>query len=137
MRRALLTVLLSAMLVAFVGCTTYTSVAPRSTVPLEDLATTATYDVIGPAQGTSSGGMLFGFIRVGGEKKNGVVAGSRPIPNPVLRAAIYNSIESVPGADALLAPRWSIESKNYFIYSELTATVKGKALRFNRSGRSE
>ena len=137
MRRALSTVLLSAMLVVFAGCTSYSSVLPRSTVPLENLATTATYDVIGPAQGTSSGVLLFGFIPVGVEKKCGVVAGSRPILNPVLRAAIYNAIESVPDADALLAPRWHIESKDYFIYRELTATVKGKAVRFNISGLPE
>ncbi len=134
MRGALSAVLLSAMLVVFVGCTTYSNVAPRYTVPLDNLATTATYDVIGPALGTSSGGLLFGFIPVGTEKKSGVVADSRPILNPVLRAAIYNAIESVLGADALLAPQWSIESKNYFIYSDVTATVKGKAVRFNISG---
>jgi hypothetical protein len=133
MRRALSTVLLSAMMVVFVGCTTYTHVAPANGVGLSDTIDT---DVIGPAQGSSSGAVLFGLISIGGESKSGVVAGSRPQLNPVLKAAIYNAIDSVPGADALIAPRWSIESTNYplsFIYCKVTATVKGKAVRFNVS----
>ena len=120
-------------MVVFVGCTTYTHVAPANGVGLSDTIDT---DVIGPAQGSSSGAVLFGLISIGGESKSGVVAGSRPQLNPVLKAAIYNAIDSVPGADALIAPRWSIESTNYplsFIYCKVTATVKGKAVRFNVS----
>lgn len=49
------------------GCTSMTNSLPSASVPLEKLKTDATYDVIGPATGTASGGTLFGFIPVGGE----------------------------------------------------------------------
>ena len=117
------------------GCVSYSRVAPMSDVEevqLAELQTTATYDIIGNATGSATGGKLFGFIPIGGEKKFGRV-GSMLTANPVVRAAIYNSMESVPTADALLAPRYAIKSSNYIIYSEQTVTVKGKAVRYNNS----
>lgn len=117
------------------GCQSYLNVSPLGAVEpvqLAELKTTATYDIIGEAQGSATGGRLFGFIPVGGENKVGQV-GSMIIVNPVVRAAIYNAIESVPTADTLLAPRYSIKSSNYIIYSEQTVTVKGKAVRYNKS----
>lgn len=103
-------------------------------VPLEELKTSATYDVLGEATGTSSGGKLFGLFRLGGERKVGQLSGSFLV-NPVESAAVYNAIESVPTADALIAPRWSKEVSNYIIYMSETVTVKGKAIRYNTSAK--
>lgn len=117
------------------GCVSYSSVAPMGgvgAVQLAELKTTATYDIIGDATGSATGGRLFGFIPIGGENKVGQV-GSMMVFDPVVRAAIYNAIESVPAADTLLAPRYSVKSSNYIVYSEQTVTVKGKAVRYNKS----
>jgi len=122
------------------GCISYTNKAPSGYVPLAELKTTATYDVIGDAIGTSTGATLFGFIRVGGENKSGTVGGMLPLNpmekmNPVENAAVYNAIESVPTADSLLAPRYSHKVSDYVIYKEETVTVKAKAIRYNVSGK--
>ena len=128
----------------FVGCTTMAKGMPSVSVPLQGLNTTDSYYIIGPAEGTSTGGYLFGFIPVGVEYKAGSIAGAGQMSllrggagrpggfSPVARAAVYNAIESVPEADALLAPRWEKVTKNYLIYSEQTVTVKGKAVRYGR-----
>lgn len=118
------------------GCMSMSKVAPTSGVPLEALKTTATYDVLQDTEGTSTGAVLFGFIPIGVENKNGVIATGVPtVMDPVSRAAVYNAIEAVPTADAMLAPRWNKIVKNYFIYKELTVTVKGKAIRYNPSAK--
>ena len=101
-------------------------------IPLGAVETTATYDIIGEAVGTSSGGKLLGIFRVGGENKVGQIGGFMLL-NPVEAAAVYNAIESVPTADALIAPRWSKTVENYLIYSSERVTVKGKAIRYNVS----
>ena len=138
-KRQVLTFALVVCMGFLVGCSTMSNSVPGTGVPLAELTTTATYDVLGPTQGTSSGGTLFWFIPIGGEKKSGSIAMAGAIRTPfqmmapVKAAALYNAIEAKPGADALLAPRWEIVTKNYFIYSDMTATVKGKAIRINQS----
>jgi hypothetical protein len=47
----------------------------------------------------------------------------------------YNAIESVPTADALLAPRFASKMSNSIVYVEETVTVKGKAIRYNVSAK--
>jgi hypothetical protein len=118
------------------GCTTMYNAAPRVYPPLAEVKTTATYDVIGPAEGTSSASYLFWIIPLSGENKSGSI-GSSFVPiseySAVEQAAIYNAIESVPGADALVSPRMSMVRHNYVIFVEDTVTVKGKAIRYNPS----
>ena len=138
------------------GCVGYRSSAPGVCMPLRNAKTTASFDVIGNAEGSASGGTLFGFIAIGGERKSGRL-GSIPSDekvvssvffppllrywwkmssssmDPVEQTALYNAIESVPSADMLLMPRTHVESSNYIVYSEKTVTVKGKAIRLNKS----
>lgn len=105
--------------------------------PLGAMTTTATYDVIGPAQGTASQTLLFGFIPLGAERKVGTIATGSfgQYYSPITRAAIYDAIEAVPTADALISVRFNRKVDNYFIYSEETVTVKGKAVRYNISAK--
>ena len=117
------------------GCMSASNSVPGGGVPISALGTTATYDIIGDAVGTSSGAKLFGFIPIGCEQKFGQIAGGYPIMNPIARAAVYNAVESAPTADAILAPRFSTKSKNYVVFSEETVTVKGKAIRYNVSAK--
>ncbi|HPB12181.1 MAG TPA: hypothetical protein PLU38_01965 [Kiritimatiellia bacterium] len=116
------------------GCASFSNKIAQQDIPLEMLRTTATYDIIGEATGTATGGKLFGFISIGGEEKYGQL-GNMILVSPVEKAAVYNAIESVPTADALLAPRFSSKRSNYLIYSEESVTVKGKAIRYNVSAK--
>ncbi len=135
MKKASIVAILASASLGLTGCITASNSASRGEIPLAALSTTATYDVIGDAVGTSSGAMLFGIIPIGCENKIGQIGGGAPILNPVVGAAVYNAIESVPTADALLATRVSTKSKNYIIYKEDTVTVKGKAIRYNGSAK--
>ena len=55
------------------------------------------------------------------------------LPNPGFRAkeaAVFRAIESVPGADAIISPRFYVEKEKRFIwYQRACVTVKGKAIR--------
>ena len=137
-----LKILCLSMVLGFVvlstGCTTMVAKVSATGVPLAELQTTATYDVIGSAKGSATGATLFGFIPIGGGsvKKIGMIATGMPYqrpPLPIEDEAIYNAIESVKGADAIIAPRWHIKVNNYVIYQEKTVTVQAKAIRYNPS----
>lgn len=52
------------------GCVSQNSAISAHSVS-KPLGTTATYDVLGDAQGSATGGVLFGFIPVGMERRNG------------------------------------------------------------------
>jgi len=134
MKRLCFSLAAACVLSGLTGCVSQSNKIGLGSVPLEEVKTTATYDIIGPATGTSTRGKLFGFIPIGGERKAGQLGGMMLI-NPVESAAVYNAIESVPTADALIVPRWSKTISNYLVYSEETVTVKGKAIRFNPSAK--
>ena len=111
------------------GCVSKSASIPDVGTPDIPFSTTATVDVLGPAQGISSGGILFGFIPIGCEKKSGSTGGYNS--DPVAKAAVYNAIESVPGADALISPRYKANITNYIVYKKKTVAVQGKAIRYN------
>jgi len=135
MRRYLVIGGILAVVALLSGCTSMANSAPGADLHLREMKTSDTYHIIGPTTGTSTGGYLFGFIPVGMERKSGQVAfGTFPVGgiNPVVRAAVYNAIDAIPEADALIVPRWESLKKNYIVYSELTVTVKGKAIRYGK-----
>ena len=145
MKTRLLSVLaVSAMIGLLAGCTSFRSSVPQITeVPMGAISTTATYDIIGEAVGTASGTYLFGCIPVGVEHKTGFIVDSRiravgrvaVLRSRVESVAIYNAIESVPGTDAIIVPRWHIETAHHLFWWTVTATVKGKAVRYNVSAK--
>jgi hypothetical protein len=120
--------------------------APGRGLPLDPLKTTATYEIIGPTEGSSGGtSFLGGLFKSGFEDKcgdwgqefrgsglGGFWSGAKGM---ALNAAQYNAIENLPEADALLSPRWTIEETNYFLYSTVKATVKGKGIRYNQAAK--
>ena len=132
MRNVSLVLLLLAVVMS-AGCSMSGNSIPQGYVGrigLQNMSTTSSYEILGPAEGTSTGGRLFFIIPIGMENKFGNIGVMNPFQNPVQAAAVYNAIESVPDADMIIAPRFSIVSKNYLIYREDTVTVKGKAVRF-------
>lgn len=61
----------------------------------------------------------------------GIIPGILPDTEKTARQiATYKAIEGIPGADALLAPRYR-DSRTYFplLYNKVCSTVKGKAIR--------
>lgn len=116
------------------GCqTSYNAIqsAGSPSVSLAPMATQASYEILGDAKGTSSGAILFGVFKLEGEDKSGSV-GMRFLKDPVKDAATYNAIESVPGADAIIATRSEREVTDWIIYKKETVTVKGKAIRYKK-----
>jgi len=100
MKAVCMAVMMIGVLALASGCTALTNTAPGGAVPLADLGTTATYDVLGPAVGTSTGGYLFGFIPVGMDNKSGAIATGTPsFYTPVQSAAIYNAIVVIENID--------------------------------------
>ena len=132
-QRVMLCIAAALVVMLTAGCAT----AIRSTpgvLPLGDPSTSATYDILGDTEGTSSGILLFGIFVITGESKVGSVGGGPVLfPCPIEAAAIYNAIEAKEGADALIAPRWKMEATNYVLWLKKTATCKGKAIRYNPS----
>jgi len=52
-----------------------------------------------------------------------------PSSNKAKQSAIYNAVQSVPNADAIINPRFHEESYSVGIwYNKTTVTVKGKAI---------
>lgn len=83
--------------------------------------------------GSASEILLFGFIPLFGPDKfaDGVAYGY--VGNSLLNAdpygsvksgAAYNAIKS-SGSDLIVAPRYNIESTNYFLFKKVNATVSG------------
>ncbi len=120
-----------------IGCSGLSTAIPEGQPELK-ISTNTTWEVIGSAEGSSSGVMVLGIIPIGMENKAGFIAGRTnyfraydPIAhNRVMRAAIYNAIESVPDADALIAPRYEAKTRNFLLFQTQSITVKGKAIRY-------
>lgn len=105
------------------------------------LRSEATFDILGPVEASAEGAYLFRVFGLGIENKTGCI-GSGLAPSfytPVQKVAVYNAIESMPEADAIIAPRWEITRKNkyLFFYVEEKVTLKAKAIRFNTSNASK
>lgn len=152
MRRWLFTCLAVGLL-ALTGCRTQGNTSPMTFPVLDSPKTTATYDVLQEAEGSSEGGTILFFIPLGLEDKVGQGDALEATPGGnwlvdilevvtlgllefdpagrVKRSALYNAIDAQPGADAILYPRYNTERTNFLIYQHMKATVKGKAVRFN------
>lgn len=131
-------VLIVAMVVAGLGtgCTSLRNVTQEKDPSLY-VRTRATFDILGPVEASAEGAYVLGFIGIGIENKTGCI-GSGLAPafyTPVQKVAVYNAIESMPEADAIIAPRWEIKRSNkyLFFYVEEKVTLKAKAIRYNTS----
>jgi len=108
-----------------------------ATPALQPMASCAKYEIIGDATGTASGSTLLMLFNIGGDNSTGSVVTSSAVPrigvvDPVNASAIYHAIESVPGADAIMAPRYTVAQNGIpFIFSARTVTVKGKAVKYS------
>ncbi|CAM3457221.1 hypothetical protein BZK31_12475 [Pseudomonas floridensis] len=119
------------------GCVSYNVSQP--TAPLEGSVKTdlkADVKVGGVISGESSTNILFNFLSFGGDTRfaDGVAYGGTSggglglaLPDPVSTtkaAAAYKAVKS-SGADLIVAPRYEVSVKDYFIFKQVGVKVTG------------
>lgn len=120
------------------GCVSYNVSQP--TAPLEGSVKTdlkADVKVGGTITGESSTNILFNFLTFGGDTQfaDGVAYGGSsgggglglPLPDPISTAkaaAAYKAVKS-SGADLIVAPRYEVNVKDYFIFKKVDVKVTG------------
>ena len=142
MKRNVVLVLAVSLLGIMIGCKSSSCSMPghgAGSFGLAEIQTDATYDIVGPIEGSGSHTYILGFIPTclfSSDKKCGTFVGaSCPFRAPfAVQEAAYNAIESNPEVDAILSPRWHVESNWYLLFSTSKATLKGKGVRYNISG---
>lgn len=121
------------------GCVSYNVSQPSA--PLDGTVKTdlkADVKVGGTISGQSSTNILFNFLAFGGDSQfaDGVTYGGAsgggaglalPFPDPVATtkaAAAYKAVKS-SGADLIVAPRYEVSVKDYFVFKRVDVTVTG------------
>ncbi|XYQ95074.1 hypothetical protein ACTABX_26620 [Pseudomonas syringae] len=121
------------LIAATSGCVSYNVSQP--TAPLEGTVKTdlkADVKVGGTISGESSTNVLFNFLSIGGDTQfaDGVASGGGmglALPDPVSTAkaaAAYKAVKS-SGADLIVAPRYEVNVKDYFIFKKVNVKVTG------------
>ncbi|WP_122614011.1 hypothetical protein [Pseudomonas viridiflava] len=125
------------LIAATSGCVSYNVSQP--TAPLEGTVKTdlkADVKVGGTISGESSTNVLFNFLSIGGDTQfaDGVAYGGASgggmglaLPDPVSTAkaaAAYKAVKSY-GADLIVAPRYEVNVKDYFIFKKVNVKVTG------------
>lgn len=115
------------------GCTTFESNAPRVPMGYLNFAPLSPdeYEILGNAEGTASVGHFL-FFPFGDYNLYGSLGGGGTGffgSGSSRGAAMYKAIESVPGADALLAVRSKSEGFEMILFGQSKTTVKGKAIK--------
>ncbi|WP_122571218.1 hypothetical protein [Pseudomonas viridiflava] len=125
------------LIAATSGCVSYNVSQP--TAPLEGTVKTdlkADVKVGGIISGESSTNVLFNFLSIGGDTQFadgvayvGASGGGMglALPDPVSTAkaaAAYKAVKS-SGADLIVAPRYEVNVKDYFIFKKVDVKVTG------------
>lgn len=110
------------------GCTTATIPGvPFGRLDFQSLSSSE-YKILGDAEGTGHAGHVL-FIPFGDTGIRGCIGSMFQPAGSAYSAAMYNAIESVPGADAILLPRSNGKTVEFLLFGESTVTVKGKAIK--------
>lgn len=119
------------------GCVSYNMSQPTASLS-GDVKTDLKADVkVGETiSGESSTNVLFGWLSIGGDNQfaDGVSYGGAsgdgmglPLPDPVSNAkaaAAYKAVKS-SGSDLIVAPRYEVTVKDYFIFKQVNVKVTG------------
>lgn len=118
------------------GCVSYNASQPSS--PIESAVKTdlkADVTVGEEITGKSAVNILFGVLKIGGDSQfadgvayggdsGGGLSGLLDPVSAVKSAAAYKAVKS-SGADLIIAPRYEVTQKDYFIFKQVDVTVKG------------
>ncbi|HEY0287503.1 MAG TPA: hypothetical protein VGC62_10905 [Pseudomonas sp.] len=119
------------------GCVSYNMSQPAASLS-GDVKTDLKADVkVGEViQGESSTNVLFGWLNIGGDTQfaDGVSYGGAsgggmglPLPDPISStkaAAAFKAVKS-SGSDLIVAPRYEVTVKDYFIFKQVGVKVTG------------
>jgi hypothetical protein len=139
MKKLWMSAAVATLIVTTSGCVSYNAsqpVAPLDSTVKADLK--ADVKVGGTITGESSTNILFNFLAFGGDTQfaDGVTYGGAgasggglalPFPDPVATtkaAAAYKAVKS-SGADLIVAPRYEVNVKDYFIFKKVDVKVTG------------
>ncbi|MCD5995362.1 hypothetical protein KDX38_17700 [Pseudomonas sp. CDFA 602] len=137
MKKLWMSAAVATLIAATSGCVSYNVSQP--TAPLEGMVKTdlkADVKVGGTITGESSTNILFNFLSIGGDTQfaDGVAYGGAgggglglALPDPVSTtkaAAAYKAVKS-SGADLIVAPRYEVSVKDYFIFKKVDVKVTG------------
>jgi hypothetical protein len=124
-----LLVLAAAVMLA-VGCQS-TTIVPNYSAPPINLQPIAAPELVGDATGSSEGTIILGFITLGVPSKYGSLPGAGMLPAcKIERNALYNALQKVPTADALVCPVMTIDETNYFVFKKKKVDVRAKAVKY-------
>jgi hypothetical protein len=133
--KIIITSVLSATTLLMAGCASTLQV-DRGTVQAVANLDRDQYEIVGNVEGQASVSYVFFFFPTGAKPQSGVlfnpyfVCPFGPPPGPVMGMAIYNAIESQPGVDMIIAPRFESEVKGFPpFYWTTTVKVKGKGIK--------
>jgi len=94
------------------------------------------YEILGEAQGEASISYVFFFFPIGAKPEMGILYNPQiaapfgSATGQVKGMALYNAIESVPGADMIIVPRYESTVKGFPpLYWTTTVKVKGKGIK--------
>lgn len=128
---------LSLIIAAATGCASYNASQPSAAIDSSVKADLKADVVVGDAiTGQSSVNILFGVLKIGGDSQfaDGIAYGGAassglsglgfdPVSD-VKSAAAYKAVQA-SGGDLIVAPRYEVSVKDYFIFKKVDVTVKG------------
>jgi len=132
MSRFTVCAVLAVALVLALGCQS-TTVVPNYTAPPIALQPIAAPELVGDATGSADGIVILNipWLTFGVESKYGSLPGAGPMPScKIERNAMYNAIQNVPDADALVCPVLTIDETQYFVFKKKAVDVKAKAVKY-------
>lgn len=131
MKHIFIAVTLVFSLMAMTGCSAINASQPSGALDVTTSSDLKADIAVGEKiSGTSSMDILFGIFKLGADSKfaDGVSYGTAFNPfdttAAVKAAAAYKAVYA-SGADVIVAPRYEIEVKDYFVLKQVTAKVTG------------
>ena len=116
-----------------VGCQA-TTVSPNYTSPPVNLEPSTTYELVGDATGSAEGTVILGLFTIGVESKFASLPGPSlgPLPScAVEKNAMYNAMQDVEDADALVCPVVTIDETNYVVFKKKKVDIRAKAVKLS------
>jgi len=128
----LLLLAVAAVLLIFAGCASTSLAYPAASVPLEE----AEYEILGDTQAEATGVVILG-LPIAGRKMGSF---SYPMESFAFKGmsalgrvkanALYKTLKQMPEADAVVEPKWEIESFRFlFFFSRHKVRVTAKGIR--------
>ena len=120
-------VVLAVVILAATSCTSFFKTVPGVDLPLAK----ADYTILGETTGQAEAKVILGLFYVG-EKKFGSIGFSAAFGplGMVKETALYDALQKMPEADAVMAPVFDIEYKNSLFVHSYKVTVRATGIEY-------